>query len=140
MLFGFTVIDADPNQELYIVELDGEAIGTFQLSFLAGIMRASTWLGSGSSGYLLAITIVLSLISLTAVWFGYAWAKRASGTPAAIVAAVACSFYFGLVYFAPKALTEVVAAHVMLPGLYFGVYGERPGERKRLFFAALLSA
>jgi len=106
--------------------------------FLAAIMRASTWLGSGSSGYLLAITIVLSLISLTAVWFGYAWAKRASGTPAAIVAAVACSFYFGLVFFAPKALTEVVAAHVMLPGLYLGMYGKKLGERKRLFLAALL--
>lgn len=109
-------------------------------SFLAAIMRTSAWLGSGSSGYLLATTIVLSLISLTAVWFGYAWAKRASGTPAAIVAAVACSFYFGLVYFAPKAMTEVVAAHVMLPGLYLGVYGATLGERKRLFLAALLCA
>ncbi len=107
-------------------------------SFLAAIMRSSAWLGSGSSGYLLATAIVLSLISLTAVWFGYAWARRASGTPAAMVAAVACSFYFGLVYFAPKAMTGVVAAHVLLPGLYLGVYGEKLGERKRLFLAALL--
>jgi len=106
-------------------------------AFLAGVMRASAWLGPGSSGYILGITIVLSLISLTAVWFGYAWAKRASGTPAALIAAVACSFYFGLVYFAPKALNEVVAAHVMLPGLYFGVYGQKLGERRRLFLAGL---
>lgn len=106
--------------------------------FLAAIMRSSAWLGAGSSGYLLATTIVLSLISLIAVWFGYAWAKRASGTPAAIVAAIACAFYFGLVYFAPKALTEVVAAHVMLPGLYLGIYGQKLGERKRLFLAGLL--
>jgi GPI mannosyltransferase 3 len=114
-------------------------------AFLAGVMRATAWLSawfspamrSGSAGYLLGTVIVLSLISLTAVWFGYAWAKRASGTPAAIIAAVACSFYFGLVYFAPKALTEVVAAHVMLPGLYLGVYGQKLGERKRLFLAGL---
>ncbi|MGA2572359.1 MAG: hypothetical protein ABSF23_17775 [Terracidiphilus sp.] len=109
-------------------------------TFLAGVMRATAWMGSGSAGYLLGTTIVLASISLTTVWFGYAWAKRASGTPAAVVAALACSFYFGLVYFAPKALTEVVAAHVLLPGLYFGVYGQRLGERRRLFLAGLFCA
>src|SRR5580698_8288199 len=106
-------------------------------TFLASVMRATAWMGSASAGYLLGTTIALSLISLIAVWFGYAWAKRASGTPAAIIAAVACCFYFGFVYFAPKALYEVVAAHVLLPGLYLGVYGEKLGERKRLFFAGL---
>jgi hypothetical protein len=107
-------------------------------TFLAGVMHTTAWMGPGSAGYLLGTTIVLSLISLTTVWFGYAWAKRASGTPAAVIAALACSFYFGLVYFAPKALTEVVAAHVMLPGLYLGVYCQKIGERKRLFLAGLL--
>jgi len=109
-------------------------------TFLAGVMRATAWMGSASAGYLLGTTIVLSLISLVTIWFGYAWAKRASGTPAAIIVALACSFYFGLVYFAPKALNEVVAAHVLLPGLYLGFYGERLGERKRLFLAGLLCA
>jgi hypothetical protein len=106
-------------------------------AFLAGIMRLSAWMGPGSSGYLFGITFVLCLLSLIPVWFGYAWAKRVAGTQAAILAAMACSFHFGLVYFAPKALTEVVAAHVLLPGLYIGVYGDRLGERKRLFLAGL---
>ncbi len=109
-------------------------------AFLAGVMRATAWMGTASSGYLLGTVIVLSLISLVTIWFGYAWAKRASGTPAAVVAALACSFYFGLVYFAPKALNEVVAAHVLLPGLYLGVYGEKLSERKRLFLAGFLCA
>jgi len=103
-------------------------------------MRATAWMGSASEGYLLGTAIVLSLVSLVTVWFGYAWAKRASGTPAALIAALACSFFFGLVYFAPKALNEVVAAHVLLPGLYLGVYGEKLGERRRLFLAGLLCA
>ena len=107
-------------------------------AFLAGIMRSTAWMGLGSAGYLLGTVVVLSLISLVTIWFGYAWAKRASGTPAAIVAALACSFYFGLVYFAPKALTEVIAAHVMLPGLYLGIYGQKLGERRRLFLAGML--
>ncbi len=96
--------------------------------------------GLSIAGYLLGTTIALSLISLVAVWFGYAWAKRASGTPAAIIAAIACSFFFGFIYFAPKALYEVVAAHILLPGLYLGVYSERLGERKRLFFAGFFCA
>jgi len=109
-------------------------------TFLAGVMRATAWMGSASAGYVIGMEIVLSLISLVTVWFGYAWAKRASGTPPAIIAALACSFYFGLVYFAPKALNEVVAAHVLLPGLYLGVYGEKLGERKRLILAGMLCA
>jgi hypothetical protein len=104
-------------------------------AFLAGIMRATAWMHAGSTGYLFGTDLVLSLLSLVTIWFGYAWAKRASGNTAAIVAALACSFYFGLVYFAPKALNEVVAAHVMLPGLYLGVYGQRIVERKRFFLA-----
>jgi len=109
-------------------------------TFLAGMMRATSWLGSASSGYLLGVTIVLALLSLISIWFGYAWAKSASGTTAAVIAALACSFFFGLVYFAPKALYEVIAAHVMLPGLFLGVYGEKLGERKRLFLAGFLCA
>jgi len=101
-------------------------------------MRATDWAGSGSAGYINGTIVVLSLISLSTVWFGYAWAKRVSGTPAAMIAAGACSIYFGLVYFAPKALYEVVATHLLLPGLYLGVYGDRIGEKKRMFFAGLL--
>ncbi len=107
-------------------------------TFLAGVMRITSWMGASSKGYLLGTVIVLSLLSLVAVWFAYVWARRASGTPAAVIAALVCSFYFGLVYFAPKALNEVVAAHVMLPGLYLGVFGQSLGERKRLFLAGLL--
>jgi len=107
-------------------------------AFLAGIMRATGWMGPGSSAYILATTVILSLISLSTIWFGYAWAKRASGVPAAIIAAGACSIYFGLVYFAPKTLNEVVATHLLLPGLYLGVYAQWTSERKRLFLAGVL--
>ena len=108
-------------------------------AFLAGVMRTTDWMGPGSKGYELGIAIVLSLLSLTTVWFGFAWAKRASGTDAAIIAAGACATWYELIYFAPKALTEVVATHALLPGLYLGIYGERLGERKRMFLARFIS-
>jgi hypothetical protein len=107
-------------------------------AFLAGVMRATGWMGSGAVGYTYGIIFVLSLASLSTVWFGFAWAKRASGMEAAVIAAGACSVYLGLVYFAPKALTEVAATDVLLPGLYLGVYGDRSNERKRLILAGIL--
>jgi GPI mannosyltransferase 3 len=106
-------------------------------AFLAGVMRATDWTGAGSSGYLRGIVVVLSAISLVAVWFGFAWAKRASGIEAAIIAAGACATWWELLYFAPRALTEVIAGHILLPGLYLGIYGEKLEERKRFFLAGL---
>jgi len=106
-------------------------------AFLAGVMRLTDWIGPGSSGYLCAIRFLLSLLSLTAVWFGYAWNKRTSGEAAAIIAAGACATWYDLVYFAPKAFSEVVAGNLLLPGLYLGIYGESLPEKKRLFLAGL---
>jgi phosphatidylinositol glycan class B len=106
-------------------------------AFLAGIMRATSWMGAQPSGYLRGITLVLSLISLTTVWFGFAWAKRTSGMEAAIIAASCCATWYQLIDFGGRALTEVFATHLLLPGLYLGVYGEEIPERKRLFLAGL---
>jgi GNAT superfamily N-acetyltransferase len=36
---ALAAIDADPNQELFVVELDGTPVGTFQLTRIPGIMR-----------------------------------------------------------------------------------------------------
>jgi 4-amino-4-deoxy-L-arabinose transferase-like glycosyltransferase len=106
--------------------------------FLAGVMRVTGWMGSGSAGYIFGVDVFLSIASLTTVWFGYLWAKRVSGREAAIIAAGACSCFFALVYFAPKALTEIVATDFLLPGLYLGVYGEQVNEKKRLLLAGIL--
>jgi len=108
-------------------------------AFLAGVMRSTDWMGSGSAGYQRGMIIVLSLISLTTIWFGFAWARRASGTEAALVAAGACAIWYELVYFAPKTLNEVVATHALLPGLYLGKYGEELGEKERMFLAGIFT-
>jgi len=106
-------------------------------AFLACVMRETSWLGAGATGYLFGIVAVLSLISLVVVWFGFAWAKQASGVDAAIIAAGACATWYELVNFAPRALTEVVATHALLAGLYLGVWGEELPKWKRLFAAGL---
>ncbi|HVW90995.1 MAG TPA: GNAT family N-acetyltransferase, partial [Devosia sp.] len=36
---ALAAINADPNQELIVAELDGTPVGTFQLSYIPGLMR-----------------------------------------------------------------------------------------------------
>lgn len=42
---ALAAIDADPNQELVIAELGGEAVGMFQLTYIPGLMRRGMWRG-----------------------------------------------------------------------------------------------
>jgi GNAT superfamily N-acetyltransferase len=40
---ALAAIDADPNQEMWVAELEGEPIGCFQLTFTPGLMRRGAW-------------------------------------------------------------------------------------------------
>jgi len=104
-------------------------------AFLSAVMRLSGWMGPGSEGYLLGIKIVLSLLSLPAVGCAILWAHRAGGRPAAIIAACLCIFWHELIYYAPKALSEVVAADFLLPGLYLGVFGAKNSKANNVRLA-----
>jgi GNAT superfamily N-acetyltransferase len=42
---ALAAITADPNQEMMVVERDGEPVGCFQLSYLPGLMRRGMWRG-----------------------------------------------------------------------------------------------
>lgn len=42
---GFDAVEADPNQLLAIAEIDGQPVGTMQLSFVPGLSRGGAWRG-----------------------------------------------------------------------------------------------
>lgn len=42
---GFAAVEADPNQLLAVAELDGEVVGTMQISFIPGLSRGGRWRG-----------------------------------------------------------------------------------------------
>jgi GNAT superfamily N-acetyltransferase len=42
---ALAAITADPNQQMLVVELDGEPVGCFQLTFIPGLMRRGMWRG-----------------------------------------------------------------------------------------------
>ncbi len=106
---------------------------------LSLVMRATAWLGAGSAGYLLGIRIVLSLLSLLPLCFVVRWAWRQRGWPAALIALALSATWYQLVYYAPKALSEMVAGDFLLPGLYFGFFagGKNEAQRTRLLVAGL---
>jgi GNAT superfamily N-acetyltransferase len=40
---ALAAIDADPNNRMIVAELDGERVGTIQLTFIPGLMRRGMW-------------------------------------------------------------------------------------------------
>lgn len=110
---------------------------------LAIVMKGSTVFGSSVGVYLTACQATLSAISLAPVWAGFRTAFDRFGLRAAIVAAGMSAVWFELVYFAPKAMNEVVAAHCLVAGVVLGELAARAGatarRRQVIAFAALLA-
>lgn len=106
--------------------------------WLAIIMRTTAWMGAGSSGYLLGITLKLATVSLAVVWFGYWWGSRVLGARAGILTAIICAVWYDLVYYGPKPLNEVLAAHLLVAGLYLGYWADPRSRPARLLAAGVL--
>jgi GPI mannosyltransferase 3 len=83
---------------------------------LAGVMAATSLLTSSVMAYLTACAAVLSAIAVTPVWATFRAAFAAFGMRGAVVAAFVSTTWFELVYFAPKALNEVVAGNCLVVG------------------------
>jgi hypothetical protein len=107
---------------------------------IAAIMKSTAWLGSGSSGYIFGTAFFFSLISLTAVWFAFAWCRRYFGLQYALLAAFSTTIWYELINFGPRALNEVVAGNFLLPAVYLGSLQPDDGKenRSRLFLSGAL--
>jgi hypothetical protein len=103
-------------------------------AFLSVVMGAAGQLGASPRVYLLAVAALLSLLSLAVVVCGYRVADRRLGGHAGFVVGFICAIWTDLVYFGPKTLTEVIAAHVLVISAYLAepVTSEDRVERSRL--------
>lgn len=104
---------------------------------LAGAMQLGRVVGGGLA-HVRAAQLLLCVLSLLPVAVAFATSARARGLLAGLVAAVAAALWFELVLFAPKALAEVVAAHLLVLGLH--LQATATGARRRLAAGALLGA
>jgi phosphatidylinositol glycan class B len=93
--------------------------------------------------YRQAGVVVLSLLSLIPVWGCYRTVhekREPTGSVwPAVIAAVAVAAWFELIYFAPKALSEVVAAHLLCGAVYLSGRAASRSAR-RLVIAGILGA
>ena len=109
-------------------------------AFIAVIMKFTSWIGSGSSGYLLGIALCFSLLSLAVAWFAFVWCRDYLGVEYAFLAAFMTATWFELVHFGPRALNEFVAGNILLPTVYLGSLKseQQPESKWRLFAVGLL--
>jgi GPI mannosyltransferase 3 len=103
-------------------------------ALMAGVMRTTAFLGSGSHGYLVGVHVSLALASLAPVAAAMAWARR-EGLKHAWLAGAACATWFELAYFSSKVLTEVFAAYAIAPALFFSAAAREGGRRRDALWA-----
>jgi hypothetical protein len=110
---------------------------------LAGVMEVTSWFTASVVAYLMACAAALSVISLGPVWGAFRLAQSEGGLRGSMVAAAPVAMWFELVYFAPKALSEVVAGNVLVLGIVLGtlcVAHDRTASRGRVVgFAVALA-
>src|SRR5262249_42714355 len=86
--------------------------------------------------------LFLTLLSLAPIVTAYLWTSSAqagaSRDRAAFLAAALPALWFELVYFASAALSEVVATHLLLIGLFLAFPGALVSSRPRLPTAGVL--
>jgi GPI mannosyltransferase 3 len=107
---------------------------------IAGLMKSTAWLGSGSSGYIFGIAFSLSLLSLTVVWFAFSWCRQYFGMQYALLAAFTTTVWYELIHFGARSLNEVVAGNLFLPAIYLGSLkpDQKPESKWRLLLIGML--
>jgi len=95
---------------------------------------------SGSFVYSTIVRIVLCLMSASLIVFAYKYGKTFGNRLAGLIAAFLVAFWYEFVYFAPKALGDMFAVYLILPGLFFAERGLRDKRRGDLIWAGALLA
>ncbi len=85
---------------------------------LAPVIGGASALGMGPVGYQAVVAALMSLTSLSVVAVGVGFGARAYGRAGALLLGALGAVWFECVYFAPKTLTEVMAAHVLIIGVW----------------------
>lgn len=105
---------------------------------IAGLMEVARIFGDGPAVYLPAIAGALGLLALIPVVCCFLWCERWFGLPGAIVGGLCVAVAPELVYMGDRALTEVVAAHLLVLALYRLDPADRAPSGKRLFWAGAI--
>lgn len=94
---------------------------------LAALIELSRVIGEGPAVYIPFVGAALAMLSAAAAACGALWGRRFLGLTGMVVAGLVPALAMELIYFGPRALSEVVAAHVLVIGLYLA----EPGGSQR---------
>jgi GPI mannosyltransferase 3 len=104
-------------------------------ALIAVVMTVSSWFSDNPMVYVGAVRALCAGFSLVVIVTAYRLADRRFGRTGAIVAGGFCVIWFDLIYFAPSVMTEVLAAHSAILGLYFG---ESQQTKRRAYWVGVL--
>lgn len=105
---------------------------------IGGVIWFVNQLGGGPAVWKAAVQVLLSLASLGIVSTAFFWARRLSGTGAAVLAAFVAAIWFEFIYFSARPFTEVLAAATLFPSAYLLCAVPNPSRRAQILAGALL--
>src|SRR6516165_8311558 len=108
---------------------------------LAGLVSVASLLGDGPNYYAPIIGSALAALGATSALCAFLWAKRLFGTAGGVIAGIFTAVWIDAVYFGPRALSDSVAAHLLVIGLYANTPGQSEAAtwRRAAVAGALLS-
>jgi GPI mannosyltransferase 3 len=106
--------------------------------FIAGVMKAARVFGDGPAVYMPVIGTVCAALGAVSTLCAYLWGRRLYGLWGGIIAGALTACWIDGVYFGPRPLSEAVAAHLLVIGLYLAVPGYAVQGRARLALAGLV--
>jgi hypothetical protein len=90
---------------------------------LAGLMMLASQFCAGPSCYMPVIGSVLAGFGAASALCAFLWGRRFFGTAGGIVAGVFAAVWIDAVYFGARALSDAVAAHLLVVGLFASTPG-----------------
>ena len=105
---------------------------------LAGLIEMSRPLGEGPQVYVPFVGVVLAMLSAAAALCGALWGRRFFGLTGMAIAGLAPAVSIDAAYFGPRTLSEAVAAHILVLGLYVAEPGDAAPGRLRLVLGGFL--
>jgi hypothetical protein len=87
-------------------------------ALLAAPMKLGSLLGAAPGSVLNAAAVFMSLMSLSVVAVAFLWGRRTGGTIGAVITGSLAAVWFELIYFAPHALSEVMATNFLVVAAY----------------------
>ncbi len=85
---------------------------------LGGLMALARLLGDGPNYYMPVIGAALAAFGAGTALCAFLWGRRIFGTSGAVIAGAFTAIWIDNIYFGPRTLSDSVAAHLLVIGLY----------------------